>query len=88
MRCIFTFNEGNPPLHQWFRQAKKCLVKNDRAKEVGSKIQLTYRQPKNLKKMVTGLPSEEKGELEEDPGCLKCSKNCHSCKILVEGKYF
>ena len=23
VRCIFTFNQGNPPLHLWLRQAKK-----------------------------------------------------------------
>ena len=55
---------------------------------MGSKIQLTYRQPIFLKTIVTGLPSEGKGQLEADPGCFKCSKNCHACKILVEGKHF
>ena len=24
IRCIFTFNEGNPPLHQFLRQGKKA----------------------------------------------------------------
>ena len=88
VRCIFTFNEGNPPLHQWFRQAKKCLLKNEKAKEVGERIQLAYRQPKNLKRTVAGLPSEGEGEVVNNPGCFKCEKNCHACKILVEGKYF
>ena len=31
VRCMFTFNEGNPPLHQ----AKKCSLKNEKAKNIG-----------------------------------------------------
>ena len=88
VKCIFTFNGGNPPLHLWFRQAQKCLLKNEKAKEIGGKIQLAYRQPKNLKRIVAGLPSEGEGEVDTNPGCHKCRKNCHACKILVEGKYF
>ena len=88
VRCIFTFNEGNPPLHQWLRQAKKCLVKNEKAKTIGEKVQITYRQPKNLKKIVTGLPKMGEGEEEIDPGCFKCRKKCHACRILTEGKHF
>ena len=88
VRCIFTFNEGNPPLHLWLRQAKKCLLKNEKAKQIGEKLQITFRQPKNLKKIVTGLPKLGEGEIETDPGCYKCEKNCHTCKILKEGKHF
>ena len=88
VRCIFTYNEGNPPLHQWLRQAKKCLVKNEKAKHIGEKMQITFRQPKNLKKLVTGLPKMGEGEMEINPGCYKCAKKCHTCKILKEGKHF
>ena len=88
VRCIFTFNEGNPPLHLWLRQAKKCLVKNEKAKELGEKMQITYRQPKNLKKITAGLPKVGEKRVEDNPGCHKCGKNCHACKILTEGKYF
>jgi hypothetical protein len=88
IRCIFTFNQGNPPLHLWFRQAKKCLIKNEKAKQIGQKMQIAYRQPQNLKKLVTGLPKKGEGESEADPGCFKCKKKCHACKILKEGKYF
>ena len=88
IRCIFTFNQGNPPLHLWFRQAKKCLIKNEKAKQIGQKMQIAYRQPQNLKKLVTGLPRKGEGESEADPGCFKCKKKCHACKILKEGKYF
>ena len=37
---------------------------------------------------MTGLPRKGEGEIETDPGCIKCGKNCHACKILKEGKYF
>ena len=63
-------------------------MKNEKAKELGDNIQLAYRQPKNLKRIVTGLPIEGEGEVELNPGCFKCEKNCHTCKILVEGKHF
>ena len=45
-------------------------------------MQITFRQPKNLKKIVG------EGEVKTDPGCYKCEKNCHTCKILKEGKHF
>ena len=90
IRCIFTYNQGNPPLHQWIREAQKCLIKNDRARSMGKKIQIAYRQPKNLQKIVTGLPIKGEGEGVGDPnpGCFKCQENCHTCKILTEGKTF
>ena len=49
---------------------------------------ITYRQPKNLKRIRAGLPSKGEGESEVDPGCIKFGKNCHACKISTEGKYF
>ena len=54
VRLIFTHNEGNPPLHKWLREVKSCLVKNERAKSLGSNIQICYSQPKNLKRLGTG----------------------------------
>ena len=48
IRLIFTHNAGNPPLHQWTREAKKQLVRNDKAKKMGDCIQISSRQPKNL----------------------------------------
>ena len=52
VRLIFTYNEGNPPLHKWLREAKNCLVKNEKAKSLGRNIQICYKQPRNLKRMV------------------------------------
>ena len=80
MRLIFTHNKGNPPLH------KKCLVKNYKAKKLGEKIQITYSQPKNLKRTVT--QKKRTLNIHDDPGCTKCGKCRVSCPILKEGKTF
>ena len=86
VRLIFTHNRGNPPLHMWLREAKKCLVKNDKAKKLGDKIQIAYSQPKNLKRTAT---QKKKTKLiHADPGCTKCGKCRVSCPILKEGKTF
>ena len=45
---IFTYNTGNPPIHQWIREAKNSLVRTDEAKCPGRNIQITSKQPKNL----------------------------------------
>ena len=62
VRLIFTHNEGNPPIHQWLRQCKKLLIRNEKAKKLGSKIQVGFRQPRNLKRMVAGIQ-----ERRQDP---------------------
>ena len=33
IRLIFTHNEGNPPIHQWLRECKRLLVRNENCKE-------------------------------------------------------
>ena len=53
VRLIFTHNRGNPPLHQWLRESKQCLLKNEKAKKLGDKMQICYRQPKNLKRIIS-----------------------------------
>ena len=55
VRLIFTFNRGNPPLHAWLRGAKKCLIKDERARDLGNQIQICYKQPRNLKSRVTHI---------------------------------
>ena len=86
VRGIFTHNKGNPPLHQWFREAKKCLIKDDRAKALGDNFQICYRQPKNLRSTVTHR--RQPSTKEDDPGCKKCGKCSVSCPVLVEGSRF
>jgi hypothetical protein len=53
IRLIFTHNNGNPPLHKWMREAKRCLIKNGKAKSMGEKIQIGFRQPQNLKRVIS-----------------------------------
>ena len=57
---------------------------------MGKKIQIAYRQPKNLKKLVGGPKSggDGGGRAVVDAGCFKCKKKCHACPILTEGKHF
>jgi hypothetical protein len=86
VRLIFTHNRGNPPLHMWIREAKKCLVKNEKAKLLGNKLQICYSQPKNLKRIVTQRRSLK--PTDPSPGCFKCGKCRVSCPILMEGGNF
>ena len=86
VRLIFTHNRGNPPLHMWLREAKKCLVKNEKAKSMGEKMQICYSQPKNLKRTVTQKKSTK--TTVENPGCYKCGGCRVSCPIIKEGDTF
>ena len=89
VRMITTYNEGNPPFHQWIREGKKLLERNEKAKEMGNRIQLSTRQPKNLRRMVSASNFVEGGP---DPptqrGCFKCNKCRVACPILKEGNRF
>ena len=86
VRLIFTYNRGNPPLHAWLRGAKKCLVKDEKAKELGKQFQICYKQPRNLKSRVTHI--RKPCPSEENPGCTKCGRCRVSCPVLVEGTKF
>ena len=55
---------------------------------MGENIQIGYKQPKNIKRMVGGPSIRGQDGVENDAGCRKCKKNCHACKILVEGEKF
>ena len=85
VRLIFTHNEGNPPIHQWLRECKKLLVRNEKAKELGKRIQIGFKQPKNLKRIISGIKDKENNP-PEDPGCLKCGKPCVSCPVLKDNQ--
>ena len=91
-RLIFTHNKGNPPLHDWMRKSKKLLV-SAKAKKFGDKFQISYKQPQNLKKTVSG-PNKGaggRGALVAPPGeagCFKCNHCRVSCPVMVETKKF
>ena len=86
VRLIFTHNSGNPPLHQWLREAKRCLLKNEKAKEIGNNIQICFSQPKNLKRLITQRkPSRP---VVNNPGCRKCGRCKVGCSVLKEGNTF
>ena len=90
VRFIFTHNQSNPPFHMWVRDCKRTLAKNEKAKDVGSRIQLTSKQPKNLHRLVGGDKSGAKGggtPTPQDEGCKKCKK-CHACPKIQETKTF
>ena len=61
VRLIFTHNQANPPIHMWLRDCKRHLERNDQAKEIGKRIQVAHRQPKNLQKIVGGCKSGSGG---------------------------
>ena len=88
VRLIFTHNSGNPPLHMWLREAKKCLIKNEKAKKIGDRVQICYKQPKNLKRIVGQQKGTSKKITDDDPGCSKCGKCRVACPILKEGGRF
>ena len=87
-RLIFTYNASNPPIHQWVREAKKLLVRNDKAISLGSSIQITSRQPRNLQRLVTGVRKGGRGTPPPDAGCHRCNRCKVACPILTEGKCF
>ena len=90
VRLIFTHNRANPPIHQWVRESKHLLRRNDRAKDIGSRIQVASRQPKNLQQLVGGFRKGSGGsQIPPDAGCQKCKKKCKvACPVIEEGKYF
>ena len=83
---IFTQNSANPPLNMWLREAIKCLVKNEKAKQMGENMQICFSQPKNLKR-IASQKSKPKS-VEPEPGCWKCGHCRVSCPILKEGTHF
>ena len=93
IRLIFTHNLDNPPIHKWIRETKKLLIRNEKAKEMGEQIQIATRQPKNLKKIVTGsncrgVNGANQPPQSKEPGCFKCQKCKVACPILKEGNTF
>ena len=87
---IFTHNKANPPVNKWIRESKQCLMKNEDARKMGDNIQVGWKQPKHLKRTVSGLSKggPKKPPPSDNPGCFKCGRCRVSCPILKEGKFF
>ena len=86
---IFTYNQANPPIHSWLRDCRKHLERNDDAKLIGHNIQISYRQPRNLQKIVGGLKEGDRGrKTPPDAGCFKCGRCRVLCPKLNETKFF
>jgi hypothetical protein len=65
-------------------------MKNERAKDIGTRIQIGYKQPANLQQLVGGGERGIRGWWTNTPGagCYKCYHCKVSCPILEETKYF
>ena len=95
VRLIFTHNRGNPPLHKWVRDSKKFLV-SVKGKELGRNIQIAFKQPRNLRKIVTGCRINKGGEGGQniystplsEAGSFKCNHCTVSCCVLKETNKF
>ena len=90
VRLVFTHNSANPPLHQWLRDSKKHLEKNDLPKDIGRRVQICSKQPPNLQRIVGGCKDGlgDGSSAVPDPGCFKCKKCRVLCPKLQETKYF
>ena len=91
VRLIFTHTKANPPINKWVRECKHLLKRNEKAKDIGRRIQVASKQPKNIKQLVAGgrkSGSADSGPSPPETGCFKC-KGCRvSCPVLVEAKTF
>ena len=65
-------------------------MKNEEAKKIGENIQVGWKQPKNLKRIVAGLSKggHKKPPQCDNPGSSKCGRCRVSCPIIKEGQYF
>ena len=55
---------------------------------MGERIQIGWKQPKNLQRLVCGIKSDSKSPGVDNPGCWKCQKCTVGCPVLLEGKNF
>ena len=88
---MFTHNTANPPIHKWLRMCKPLLERSAKAKDIGSKIQICTKQPRNLKTILGGYREKTRvsQNVPANAGCSKCVKNCKvSCPMMKEGKTF
>jgi hypothetical protein len=90
IRLIFTHNQDNPPIYKWLREGKRLLARNEQAKVMGDRLQVGWKQPKNLLRIAGGERGGSGGNQGTPPevGCFKCGKCRVACPILKETKNF
>ena len=70
VRGIFTYNTTNPPLQKWIRLSKKVLIKNEKAKAIGNRIQIGWKQSTNLQRITCGIMCGPKKHIQTTKGVL------------------
>ena len=90
IRLIFTHNQDNPPIYKWLREGKRLLARNEKAKSMGDKFQVGWKQPKNLQRIAGGERGGSKSHQGPplEKGCFKCGKCRVACPVLKEAKTF
>ena len=90
VRLMFTHTRANPPIHMWIRQSKKLLARNDQVKDIGARIQIGSKQPKDLLRIVGGCKEGVRGSRNTEPGagCFKCNGCRVVCPKIQEGTKF
>ena len=87
VRLIFTNNEANPPIHKWLREGKKFL-RTEKAKKMGDNLQVVYKQPKNLQRMLGGNKKKENRPPVQGKGSDKCNHCRVACPVVKEASRF
>ena len=67
------------------------LIRNGKSKKMGKEMQITFKQTKNIKRVVSSncrLGGSNMTPPPPDPGCYKCNKCRVACPILKEGVRF
>ena len=74
----------------WLRDCQKQLERNDAAKAIGKRIQISYKQPRNLQKIAGGCKNVVEGGSRPPPdaGCFKCGQCRVLCPKLNETTHF
>ena len=73
-KSLHTIQEISPT--QMAERGEKFVIKNEKAKNLGDRVQICYKQPKNLKRIVGQQKGTSKRNkiTDVDPGCSKCGK--------------
>ena len=88
VRLIFTHSRASPPIHKWIRESKHLLRRNEKAKDIGKRIQVANKQPKNIQQLVRDSKGSKKPNTPPDAGCYKCTKCRVVCPVLEESRSF